>query len=42
MAGRQDIPDAKKTIFDWCRDGNTDKVKLLLKDSNIKDENVSD
>jgi len=39
-----DIPDSKKTIFDWCREGNIDKIKLLLKaaDSNIKDENVSE
>ena len=43
MADKQDIPDNQKTIFDWCREGNTDKIKLLLKetDSNIKDENVS-
>ena len=44
MADKQDIPDDKKTIFDWCREGNTDKVTLLLKetDSNVKDENVSE
>lgn len=43
MADKQEIPDNQKTIFDWCREGNTDKIKLLLKetDSNIKDENVS-
>ena len=43
MADKQDIPDNQKTIFDWCREGNTDKIKLLLKetDCNIKDENVS-
>lgn len=43
-ADKQDIPDDKKTIFDWCREGNTDKIKLLLKetDSSIKDENVSE
>ena len=43
MADKEDIPDNKKTIFDWCREGNTDKIKLLLKktDSNIKDDNVS-
>lgn len=43
MADKQDIPDDQKTIFDWCREGNIDKIKLLLKktDSNIKDENVS-
>ena len=44
MADKQDIPDDKKTIFDWCREGNIDKMKLLLKeiDCSIKDENVSD
>lgn len=44
MADKQDIPDSQKTIFDWCREGNTDKTKLLLKeiDYNIKDENVSE
>ena len=43
MADKQDIPDNQKTIFDWCREGNTDKIKLLLKetDCSIKDENVS-
>lgn len=41
MADKQDIPDNQKTIFDWNREGNINKVKLLLKetDSNIKDEN---
>lgn len=43
MADKQDIPDNQKTIFDWNREGNINKVKLLLKetDSNVKDENVS-
>ena len=43
MADKQVIPENKKTIFDWCREGNTGKIKLLLKttDPNIKDENVS-
>jgi len=43
MSDKEEIPDDKKTIFDWCREGNTDKVTLLLKDTeiNIQDENVS-
>jgi len=43
MCDKENIPDDKKTIFDWCREGNTDKVTLLLKDTdiNIQDENVS-
>ena len=43
MSDKEDIPDDEKTIFDWCREGNTDKVTLLLRntDVNIKDENVS-
>jgi len=43
MSDKEEIPDDKKTIFDWCREGNTDKVTSLLKDTdtNIKDENVS-
>ncbi len=29
------IPDNQKTIFDWCREGDLDKIKDCLKHNDI-------
>lgn len=42
-----DIRDDQKTIFDWCKEGNIDRVTTLLSEKNEAisinktDENVS-
>ncbi|ESP04084.1 hypothetical protein LOTGIDRAFT_84139, partial [Lottia gigantea] len=30
-----DIDDCDKTVFDWCKDGNVDKVKTCLNENTL-------
>lgn len=42
MNNAEVIPDEKKTIFDWCKEGHTEKLSAMLTKTNINstDEQV--
>ena len=35
-----DLPDDQKTVFDWCKDGNINRVTSLLKNTDVNQKDA--
>lgn len=38
LGEKEVIPDDKKTVFDWCKEGNVSKLAELVTENNINDK----
>ena len=39
----ESVPDDQKTVFDWCKEGNVDRLSAMVTNQNVnsKDEQVA-